>query len=116
MPPASPAAGKPHHTFDALQMMDLDVGVVIGLGLIDVMESGFDTLTLGMGFVISLLVSCAYSVFCFTVQKETYGDSRSLAFGKACFCWCILLLPTPLPALAAVPSAILNVIAKSRKK
>ena len=73
---------------------------------------------LGMNWLLlaAAFTLCVLGVIAYLAQRKWYGDDKDSALIKALILGFLTAIPTPLPAMLTVPSGILGLVHKWRRK
>lgn len=83
--------------------------------VVDLMLFGGEVATLGAILPVSIGAGCVLGLIVYLAQRKWYGDDKDSALIKALIVGFLTAIPTPLPALLAVPSGIVGLIHHFRK-
>ena len=84
--------------------------------IVDLMLFGGEVATMGAILPISIGAGCVLGVIAYLAQRKWYGDDKDSAIIKALILAFLTAIPTPLPAVLAVPSGIVGLIHGWRRK
>jgi len=92
------------------QLFGLDPRIAILTLLVDAMLFGGELLTMGLIIPLAILAGFGLGFITYRAQMNWYGDDRESALIKAAVIALLTAIPTPLPALLYIPSAILGAL------
>jgi hypothetical protein len=92
------------------QLFGLDPRIAILTLLVDAMLFGGELLTMGLLIPVAIVVGIGLGVITYRAQRSWYGDDRESALIKAAVVALLTAIPTPLPAILSIPSAVLGAL------
>jgi hypothetical protein len=98
-----------------LQVFGLDPRVALLTFLVDSMLFGGTVLSFGLLVPVAALAGVVLGVIAYRAQMRWYGDDREAALIKGAIIGLLTAIPTPLPALVYIPSAILGLLHRARR-
>jgi hypothetical protein len=98
------------------QLFGLDPRIAFLMFLIDVMLFGGEVLTLGLLIPVAMVAGVVLGFITYRAQKRWYGDDPDAALIKAAIVGLLTAIPTPLPAIAYLPSGLLGLIQVARAR
>lgn len=102
---------RPHHGSAGLsQVFGLDPRIAILTLLVDAMLFGGELLTMGLLIPFAIVAGLGLGFITYRAQVRWYGDDRESALIKAAVIALLTAIPTPLPAVLYIPSAILGAV------
>jgi hypothetical protein len=84
--------------------------------IVDLMLFGGEIATMGAILPISIGAGAVLGVIAYLAQRKWYGDDKDSAAIKALILGFLTAIPTPLPAILSVPSGIVGLVHKLRRK
>ena len=75
---------------------------------VDVMLGAAEIVTLGAGWLFSLLVSAAVGYLSYRAQMKFFGDDSEAAQVKAGMLALLLAIPSPIPAFLYLPAGVIG--------
>jgi hypothetical protein len=84
--------------------------------IVDLMLFGGEVATMGAILPVSIGAGCMLGLIAYLAQRKWYGDDKDSALIKALILGFLTAIPTPLPAMLTVPSGILGLVHKWRRK
>ncbi len=98
-----------------LQVFGLDPRIALLTFVVDMMLFGGTILSFGLLIPLAMLAGVVLGVITYRAQMHWYGDDREAAIIKGAIVGLLTAIPTPLPALVYLPSAILGLLHRARK-
>jgi len=98
-----------------LQVFGLDPRVALLTFVVDTMLFGGTVLSFGLLVPVAALAGIVLGVIAYRAQMRWYGDDRESALIKGAIIGLLTAIPTPLPALIFLPSAILGLLHRARR-
>jgi len=92
------------------QLFGLDPRIAMLTLLVDAMLFGGELLTLGLLIPFAIVAGLGLGFITYRAQMSWYGDDRESALIKGAVIALLTAIPTPLPALLYIPSAILGAL------
>ena len=84
--------------------------------IVDMMLFGGEVATMGAILPVSIGAGVMLGLISYLAQRRWYGDDKDSAAIKALILGFLTAIPTPLPAILTVPSGIVGLIHKWRRK
>jgi hypothetical protein len=91
------------------QVFGIDPRIAFLAFVVDLMLFGGELATLGASIVVSVPAGIVLGIVAYKAQRRWYGDDHDAALIKALIIGLLTAIPTPLPALLAVPSGLLGI-------
>ena len=91
------------------QLFGLDPRVAALTFIVDAMVFGGTVASGGLLLPVAFAAGCMLGFITYRAQRRWYGDDSDAALIKGCIIGLLTAIPTPLPAVLYVPSAILGV-------
>jgi hypothetical protein len=102
---------RPYHGSAGLtQLFGLDPRIAILTLLVDAMLFGGELLTMGLLIPFAIVAGLVLGFITYRAQVRWYGDDRESALIKAAVIVLLTAIPTPLPAILYIPSAVLGAV------
>ncbi len=102
---------RPYHGSAGLtQLLGLDPRIAILTLLVDAMLFSGEVLTMGLLIPIAIVAGAGLGFIAYRAQVRWYGDERESALIKGAVIALLTAIPTPLPAILYIPSAVLGAI------
>jgi hypothetical protein len=98
------------------QLFGLDPRIAFLMFLIDLMLFGGEVLTLGLLIPVAMIAGVVLGFITYRAQKRWYGDDHDAALIKGAIVGLLTAIPTPLPAIAYLPSGLLGLIHVARAR
>jgi hypothetical protein len=114
-----PAGSQGHHsavTKGFGQTFGLDPRVAFVTLIVDLMLNAGEVASMGLLVPVSIAAGAAVGYITYKAQMKWYGDDDESAKIKAVILGLLTAIPTPLPALLYVPSGLVGLYHKFRKK
>jgi hypothetical protein len=84
--------------------------------IVDLMLFGGEVATMGAILPVSIGAGALLGLIVYLTQRKWYGDDKESAAIKALILGFLTAIPTPLPAILTVPSGIVGLVHKWRRK
>lgn len=112
----SPYAQHATHARGFGQVFGIHPAVASLTLIVDLMLFGGEIATMGAILPISIGAGAVLGVISYLAQRKWYGDDKDSAALKALILGFLTAIPTPLPAILSVPSGIVGLVHKLRRK
>ena len=99
-----------------LQLFGLDPRIAVLTFLVDTMLFGGTVVSFGLLIPIAMAAGVVLGLITYRAQIRWYGDDREAALIKGCIIGLLTAIPTPLPALVYLPSAIIGLLNRTRHR
>jgi len=97
-------------------MFGLDPRVAFVTLIVDLMLNAGDLATMGLLVPVSLAAGVVLGYIAYKAQINWYGDDKESAKIKGIILGLLTAIPTPLPALLYVPSGMVGLMHKLRRR
>jgi len=84
--------------------------------IVDLMLFGGEVATMGAILPVSIGAGTLLGLIVYLAQRKWYGDDKDSAAIKGLILGFLTAIPTPLPAILTVPSGIVGLVHKWRRK
>ena len=98
------------------QLFGLDTRVAALTFVVDAMVFGGTVASGGLLLPVAVGAALVLGFVTYRAQRRWYGDDHDAALIKACILGLLTAIPTPLPAVLYVPSAILGALRLARAR
>jgi hypothetical protein len=98
------------------QVFGLDPRIAFLTFVVDIMLFGGELMSLGLLVPMALAVGIVLGFVTYRAQMKWYGDDRENALIKGVIVGLLTAIPTPLPAIVAIPSGIVGLIHTVQKR
>jgi len=98
------------------QVFGLDPRIAFLTLVVDIMLFGGELMSLGLLVPMALAVGIVLGFITYRAQMKWYGDDRENALIKGVIVGLLTAIPTPLPAIVAIPSGIVGLIHTAQKR
>jgi hypothetical protein len=98
------------------QIFGIHPAIALLTFIVDLMLFGGEVATMGAILPVSIGAGCVLGLIAYLAQRKWYGDDKDSALIKALILGFLTAIPTPLPAMLTVPSGILGLVHKWRRK
>jgi hypothetical protein len=105
-----------HHARGFAQVFGLDPRVAALTFLVDAMLFGGTLASGGLLLPVAVGAGGVLGFIAYRAQRRWYGDDAEAALIKGCIIGLLTAIPTPLPAVLYVPSAILGAVHLARAR
>ena len=97
-----------------LQICGIHPLVAVFTAIVDTMLFANTSVTLGVGWLLSIPIAMFVSLVTFIVQKESFGDGWLLSIAKAMAIGLLIAIPTPIPSTITAGMGILGFLKKPK--
>lgn len=98
-----------------LQLFGLDPRIAVLTFVVDTMLFGGTVVSFGLLIPIAMIAGVVLGLITYRAQIRWYGDDREAALIKGCIIGLLTAIPTPLPVLLYLPSAVIGLLNRARQ-